>query len=254
MTLDAPEFESDFDDSESSGFRWPFGWGVMLALGWLVFEVTAQPRFGIAVTGTKLMWNDLLTARWWLKRDPWFERRVCMLLLIVIRASAKYAITLMGICIAMSLFEDRGNPFEGSALEFTSHAGGMALSLSMFSGFLITVLAGMSGVRLWIGKGLTESRRLDQFPPVQRGWNQTVWLLLPILFFEHIVVTCAIMVKIDNLPATDHIKLLIVILGPVLLLLGQYLASRRIIAKTPLGILTSDEKLALLPDSDDDWN
>src|SRR3954454_11024639 len=42
----------------------------LLALGFVVYELTAQPGLGAAIACTKFGWDDFLTARWLRRRDP----------------------------------------------------------------------------------------------------------------------------------------------------------------------------------------
>ena len=233
MNSDTPEYESDVEDTEPTGFRWPFGWGVMLAIGWFVFELTAQPRFGIALTCTKLMWNDIATGVWWLRRDPWRQRGVCGMTLLVIRATAKYAFTLMGVGLLMSVFMDQGQKIEDTTFGFTVLVGGFSLVFWMVSGLFITFLAVIGRVRLWIDSGVTHSRLWDEFPPQGRRWNQTVWLLLGTRVAELIIGVCFFWAMTDRFRMSLPLGIAFNVTGWILLLAGQIFVSRRIIARTP---------------------
>ncbi len=252
--MDSDNPDDDFLTADTPGFRWPFGWGVMLALGWLAFELTAQPRFGIAVTCTKLMWNDLVTARWWIKRDPWWQRRVCVTILLVIRAITKYSFTLMGICMVSSFFENSGKPFELTTLRYSFVIGYGAFILGSIAGVVITPLSIISGVRLWLDKGVTESRRVDHFPPKPRGMNQTGLLLLGTRFFECFLCGILLSAITKNLPVNDNGKLLLIVLGIILLLFCQYHLTHLILAMTPQDGLYSGGKLAPPSKGDDGWD
>ncbi len=253
MNSDNPEDDFDFEASEARGFRWPFGWGVMLALGWLVFELTARPRFGIAVTCTKLMWNDLVTARWWLKRDPSLLRGVCMMLLLAIRATMKFSFTLIGMWIVVSFFENPALQPEESKLWFSFLVGYSAFFLASIIGIIITPLSLIGGIRLWLDTGVTESRRMDCFPPKPRGWNQAAWLLLGTRYVELGIVAGILYTITMMLVVNDNGLLLIVVLGMILLIFCQYHFTKRIIASTPHESLSHDEELAPSPKVDEDW-
>src|ERR1700756_1259265 len=45
-------------------------WSVMLLLGFLLYEWTAQPALGIVVVCSKIGWKDFRTGFWLLQTDP----------------------------------------------------------------------------------------------------------------------------------------------------------------------------------------
>jgi hypothetical protein len=221
------------EGAEATVFRWPIGWGVMLAIGWFVFELTAQPRFGIAATCTKLMWNDIKTGIWWLKRDSWHHRGVCGMTLLVIRATAKYAFTLIAMGLVMSCLIEREKKLEDTTFAFTVLTGGFALVFWIVSGFFITILCVISGVRLWIDGRLHQSRMRDEFPPECLGWNQSAWLLLGTRFGEIVIGACVLAMIAERLNLNGPGGIALIACGSILLLVVQFLVSRRIIAKSP---------------------
>lgn len=234
MEMDRTEYQHEEEEQvEPSVFRWPLGWGVMLAVGWFVFELTAEPRFGLAATCTKLMWNDIKTGIWWLKRDPWRQRGVCGMTLLGIRATAKYAFTLIAIGFVMSGLVEREKKLEDTTFAFTVLTGGFALALWMVTGFFITILCVMGGVRLWIDGSLHQSRKRDEFPPEGRGWNQSAWLLLGTRLGEIMIGACVLAMTAERLNLNVPEGIALIACGLIPLLMGQFLVSRRIIAKTP---------------------
>src|SRR5262245_49615175 len=54
--------------------RWPFGWLGLLALAWVLREMTHQPALAAVALCLKFGWEDFATARWLLRTDP-FRRR-----------------------------------------------------------------------------------------------------------------------------------------------------------------------------------
>ena len=233
METDRTEYQYDEVEAESVVSDWAFGWGVMLAVGWFVFELTAQPRFGIAATCTKLMWNDIKTGLWWLKRDPWRQRGICGMTLLVIRATAKYAFTLIAIGCVMSGLVEREEKLEDTTFAFTVLTGGFALAFWMVSGFFITILCVMGGVRLWIDGSLQQSRKRDVFPPECRGRNQSAWLLLGTRLGEIIVGACVLAMIAEKLNLNVPGGIALIVCGSIPLLAVQLLISRRIIATAP---------------------
>ncbi len=231
--MESNEFDDDFEDTEPTSFRWPIGWSVMLAIGLAAYEITAQPRWGIALTCTKIMWSDLATGLWWLRRDPWRQRGVCGITLLVIRATAKYAITLIATSLLMSAFMDQPPRPEDTTFVFTVRVGCLSLVFWMVSGLFITFLAVMGRVRLWVDSSLTRARLWDNFPPICCGWNQAIWLLLGTRIAEWIVGVCFFWAMADRFNMSLPLGITFNVIGWILLLTGQIIASRRIIACSP---------------------
>ncbi len=233
MNSERFEIEPEDESATSLSFKWPIGWGAMLAIGWLVFEVTAQPRFAIAVTCSKLIWQDFKTGLWLLRRDSWRQRAVCNLILLLIRATAKYALVLIAMGFALVEAAKRGFGVEKEAFEFTVGTGFISAALWMFGGLFVSFLCVIGKVRLWVDSSLHESRERDVFPPTCRGWNQTVWLLMGSRLAELVVIICFCWAMADRFKLSPDIGIALMTGGPLLFFVGQVLVSRRIIASTP---------------------
>lgn len=231
MNSEIFEIEPENESAQEFHFHWPWGWGAMLAAGWLVFEITAQPRFAIAATCSKLVWNDCLTGLWLLRRDPWRQRGVCNLILLLIRATAKYAFVLIALGFVMIECAKHGLDIDQAAFEFTVGTGAIAVALWMFGGLFVSFLCVIGKVRLWIDSRMHEARERDVFPPTCHGWNQTVWLLMGSRLAEMVVIVCFCWAMSERfkLPAVIGITLMTV--GPLLFLAVQIFVSRRIIAR-----------------------
>src|SRR5205807_7892047 len=63
------------DDERRPARRWhgAFTWTGLLVVGWMLYELTAQPALGAVAVCLKFGWEDFRTARWLRRRDP--ERR-----------------------------------------------------------------------------------------------------------------------------------------------------------------------------------
>src|SRR5947209_18895965 len=59
-------------DEERPGRGWhgPFTWTGLLAVGWVLYELTAQPAVGAVAVCLKFGWEDFRTALWLRRRDP----------------------------------------------------------------------------------------------------------------------------------------------------------------------------------------
>ena len=161
--LDSPE--TDQESADPPAFRWPVGWGVMLLMGWLTYELTAQPPYGIAVTCAKFMWNDIVTGWWWFRRDPWRSRGGCGMLLVWCRGLFKYSVSAVSFGVIAELINEAEGDLWNAPWYLCLLAGGFAMSLMAVFATVVGFSAIKSGVRLWLDGELYGSRVLDQFPP-----------------------------------------------------------------------------------------
>jgi hypothetical protein len=68
------------DDSGGEPPRWrrPFTWVTLVAIGWVLYELTARPALGSVAVCIKFGWEDFRTALWLRRRDPYLLRgRAC---------------------------------------------------------------------------------------------------------------------------------------------------------------------------------
>jgi hypothetical protein len=161
---------------------WWRAWAVMLALGWLVFEITAQPRYGIAVTCAKFGWNDFQNGFWWWRADRRHARGLAGGLLCWSRGVYKWAAGAITICVLLMLCLDAMTP---NGAQANSNSWAISLVIGVLLLTVAAILSGASctvallgGVRLWLDGGLTGSRRRGVFPPDPRGSNVAHHLIL----------------------------------------------------------------------------
>lgn len=156
-------------------------WGALLALGWLIYEVTARPVFGIAVVCLKFGWEDFRTARWLLQTDPWRGRgRTCFLLYTATglwKATAA-AFVFTGSLLAVSAMLGGRLPRVLVGLGLTAAIGITLLAIIPLLGALC---ARHYGVKVWIDATVHVSRRHQVWPPVATGVNTFISLLFPAL-------------------------------------------------------------------------
>jgi hypothetical protein len=191
--------ETRDESALSSGWTEHFSWGAMLALGWLIYEVTARPSFGIAVACGKFGWNDFLTAHWLLRTDPEHGRgRTCFWFYV---ASGLWKVTIAaflftgGLLILMVALKE--NPPRGLfGVGLTAVIGVTLLAVVPLIGVLHARIA---GVRVWVDSSIHESRRANQWPPRATGLNATMGLLFPALMVP-IVVTAVVTLRLGLAP------------------------------------------------------
>src|SRR5437868_5740148 len=70
--------ETTFEEPPPTPWTNHISWGALFAVGWLIYELTARPSFGIVVACGKFGWEDFLAAHWLLRTDPYRGRgRAC---------------------------------------------------------------------------------------------------------------------------------------------------------------------------------
>src|SRR5262245_19924297 len=70
--MDEPQCEEAGKSEVRPARRWlrPFTWTGLLAIGWILYELTAQPALGAIAVCLKCGWEDFRTALWLQRRDP----------------------------------------------------------------------------------------------------------------------------------------------------------------------------------------
>lgn len=177
-------FDNDFPAS-----RWTehISWGAMLALGWLIYEATARPSFGIAVACGKFGWNDFLTAHWLLRTDPERGRgRTCFWFYV---ASGLWKITIAAFlatgCLLILMVALNENPPNGLfGVGLTAVLGVTLLAIIPLIGVFH---ARSHAVRVWVDSSVHDSRRANEWPPQPGGMNTVMGLLFPALMVPIIV-------------------------------------------------------------------
>lgn len=143
-------------------------WPVLIAVGLIVYELTAEPGLGAAIACTKFGWDDLLTARWLRRTDPNRPRARAMFWLFVAAGLWKMALT--GVCVMVAVT---------FAIVWLKHVQpGMppvfaAGTLAMLFGFALSALATVRAligarinrVRLWLDGRVHFDRERRRWPP-----------------------------------------------------------------------------------------
>ena len=162
--------------------KFQFGWWLAILLGWVVFELTAQPILGAFVACLKFGWDEVITGFWLLKLDPFVGRgRACFFLYIAfgLWKIALYSLAfLLGGAILIAVFT---KPVNGqNNLPAIQQAILMGTSLSMMIGFLMAIIFSLIGlllaliyrVKIWLGEAPTLARRHKYWPPFQGNKNR----------------------------------------------------------------------------------
>jgi len=144
---------------------------ILIAVGLVVYELTAQPGLGAAIACTKFGWDDFLTARWLRRRDSNRRRGRAEFWLYVAAGLWKTAVTAVVVMFAVAILM----PFlPGAAPGNRPMAASFLAALwTAFIGFGLSTLATAytfasalrHRTRLWIDSRVHRDRREDRWPP-----------------------------------------------------------------------------------------
>jgi hypothetical protein len=153
--------------------RAAFSWPALLALGWAVYELTAQAPLGVAPLCLKLGWADFATALWLRRKDPSRERagtHFWLFLALGLWKAATLALTLLVVvgCVQAVIADAAGPPAQAQAPAELVEA-----LVTAYLGYAACLLATCLGLRLawrfrikvWLDPGWDGARRDGHWPP-----------------------------------------------------------------------------------------
>lgn len=177
---DAPRPDEVFEiePSDSGGVLAHLPWWLILTIAVVVTELTAHPSIGVIVLCFKFGWNDFRTALWLRRRDPnrrrgavcsWFYLssglwRVCL-----------WSFALMFVATVFFVATDppQARPANRPKVD-PDLPPEMVICMVMWMGsfgvatlltLLSVCLAWRQPVKVWISRSVSDSRRLNQWPP-----------------------------------------------------------------------------------------
>lgn len=180
----SPLGETIYDQPPAKQWAEHVSWGAMLALGWLIYEVTAQPAVGIVIACAKFGWNDFLTAHWLLRSDPDRGRgRTCFWFYF---ASGLWKITaaafiVTGLILIVAVVMGLRGPRLPKGLMLTALTSAGGIMLLAVIPLLGVLCARFYRVKVWIDSSIHAYRRANVWPPEPDGVNSTMGLLFPAL-------------------------------------------------------------------------
>lgn len=152
-------------------------WFFLFILGWLVFELTSQPAFGVIIVCAKFGLKDWLTAWWLYRRDPNRPRAKACAMMFLSQGLWKVACTGIAIMtfliiLLASLRKVPKNPNDPlmNAGEQEQFAGAfitvlMGISFATLAGLLGIVLAWRNRLKLWVSSDIHLARENHWWPP-----------------------------------------------------------------------------------------
>jgi hypothetical protein len=167
-------------DSRVDGVRgrWQprLSWPFLLLLGWLLYEITAQPGLAAAITCAKFGWSDFRAA-WWLRRvDPDRGRGQACFWYYLAFGMWKIAILATGMMVTLlflgSIINGRrrgiGGPVISPVLGGVLVAAGVGFGLSFLATYVALWTALRHRVKVWLGAAPYRAL-IERFWPPQHG-------------------------------------------------------------------------------------
>lgn len=221
------------------------GW-VLVAVGVILFELTASAALGAAVACLKFGLEDARTALWLRRRDPDRRRGRAAGWMYVAAGLGKvtiaaFAVSIAGVMLAGLVL---GRPdaadkhLVGVMFLFLGGVAGLELAT------LWAVIAALRApARVWLGRDIHRARRADAWPPwaaFRGGENRLRRLLLPVICLGYTIGLIATMIALLSPPPAPAQAGFFVALaiggqvgGAVLILVAWNRILGRIEARTP---------------------
>ena len=141
-------------------------WLTMLFLGWLVFELTADPALASLVACGKFGWNDWLTARWLQRSDTVRPRGLACACFYHASAAWKVAVAATAGFFLLLILEANAGKAPGREFKVVTGEALFGFAIAALLSTIACVVAWRSGFRVWVDSALHWSRYQDSWPPV----------------------------------------------------------------------------------------
>jgi hypothetical protein len=195
--------------------RLPLGWLGVLAVGWVLYELTARPMVGVMAVCVKFGWEDFRSAIWLRRRDPWpYRGRTCFWLYL---ASGLWKTAAAAFLVGVGYFfvfdfmrkmaarpagpqADLREAILGAVM---ANAAGLAFAAQALAYALW--LARRRQLRLWLGGAAHRARRQDFWPPglgarpSQNYLMAVLMTVLLVLYMPAVVATTPVMLWLGGL-------------------------------------------------------
>jgi hypothetical protein len=165
-------YVDDPPDPATAAWRQRFGTLALVAVGLLVFEVSANPSLGVAIACLKFAWDDARDGVWLRRVDP--DRRrgwaCCWIYLGVGLLKASLIAFVGGVAMAVFAYHfgaRLGWPPRLMAAQLLGAFGVMVFGVisSAFASLIAVVIAARSRAKLWVGPEARQARERGEWPP-----------------------------------------------------------------------------------------
>ncbi len=173
---------------------WSLTWPVLILLGLIVIEFTADPMLATIIVCSKLAWRDVATAFWIRKRDPspgrgkalfWFTLAygTCKVMMWSLAVAVVLIVTTaVTVVVILPQFGQAGraiaNLLDDNRLAMALTRMGLVGALSFAPVVILTGIACLSAkwhrIRVWMDPSLDTARRKRSWPPHCNGTRNRV--------------------------------------------------------------------------------
>jgi hypothetical protein len=174
-------------------------WPALFLIGWLIYEVTAQPDLGAAIVCAKFGWNDFCAALWLRRKDPDRGRARACFWFYLASGLWKMAITATLAIFAFAfLAANQQNAQKPRADGLPPWFGAVLLTalmgfgLSALTTLIALQLALRYRIKFWLSSSVHRFRRRNSWPPYdvwKLGPNHAGRVLLTSLILVLVTVT-----------------------------------------------------------------
>ena len=165
----------EIDPSESEGLLTCLPWWLILTIAFVVTELTAHPAIGASVLCLKFGWDDFRTAAWLRSRDPNQERGTACMWFYFASGTWRVFLWSFALIVVACLFLKATQPPQvrdpnGNLSVPPEIITCLCMCLASFAvATVLTLIAAGSAwkrqVKVWISGPISQSRRLNEWPP-----------------------------------------------------------------------------------------
>jgi hypothetical protein len=232
---------------------------MLLLVGWLLYELTAQPALGVAAVCLKFGWDDFRTSWWLWLRDPNHGRGRACFWLYTASGLWKSAITASVMLFAFAFVKGMQEANRGPVLGGPPRGGippqVLGALLTAFGSYFLStlatgialVLALCSRIKLWLDPGVHWARRDNLWPPpdypqvrTNKAGRVVLTALILTIFTAGFIALIAVAIGMGAQRANPGSLLLLLATllllmfgGPIAILAGRDVLGRRVFATTP---------------------
>ncbi|MFK7818810.1 MAG: hypothetical protein AB8G99_08825 [Planctomycetaceae bacterium] len=237
-----PDSNTLQDDAEISWSELLFGrsntvWFLVVAVGFLLFELTAQRALVAVAVCSKFGIGDFLNGFWLRRTDPLRARgKSCFWLCLsqgLWKTTIVAFIAMVMFVLLAKVFNAGGRApdgFVGTAMTFL-----VAFILASLTTVLAVVIARIGGVLIWVDGNLTQCRREKTFPPEEGSSNRVRWLLAGAMILPVVIFLIMTLIVAGRRPGAvkNAVGLLIgLLLLPASIFGGGLLVAKGVVAST----------------------
>jgi hypothetical protein len=219
------------------------GWPALLLIGWLLYELTAEPGLAAAVACAKFGWADLQAACWLRRVDPDRRRGTTCFWCYLTFGLWKVAMMATLTMILLGTLIDAGRRPAGNnpppVIAGTLAAAGVGFALSFLTTYVAMWSALRNGVRIWLGVAPHRARAQRFWPPQHGKVNFAPYvafttLILTVFALVGIAIALAIAWQPRGPLAIGLLVAVLLGLISTVIMAFPAIIARRLFARTPL--------------------